>query len=85
VRAILFQRLLVFLDANTAKKHANFNTRHILAEPFVLLAYLKRQLSRVAHYQNRHLKIHNNPKSIDNPTGINLIEAYLSINGLYLL
>ena len=57
VRAILFDRLLVLLDANATKENSNLYSRHVFTKALVFLTDLKGQLSGVAHDQDGHLTV----------------------------
>lgn len=52
MRCCCLQSFFVLLDRHATEEHSNFNARHVLAEPFVLLADLEGQLASVAHDQN---------------------------------
>lgn len=55
VRAVLLQDVLVLLHGQAAKEHRHLYSGHVLGEALVLFADLEGQLSRVAHYKDRHL------------------------------
>ena len=55
VWTVVLEDALVFRDDQSAEEDGNLDGVHVLTEALVLLADLKCQLARVAHYQNGHL------------------------------
>ena len=62
VRAVVTQRLLVTLDADTTEENGSLHAGHVLSESVVLAADLVRQLSSVAETHDTDLHRVDNKK-----------------------
>ena len=54
---LVLDNLDILLDGGTTVEHASLDVRHVLAEPVVLVSDLERELTGVAHNQDRDLAV----------------------------